>query len=224
MLSQSQFASNIFPSMQTWCMCTILKIKPPCERCVFVPHRLSRFACIHRLMRCIHPCCQIKPTWRAVFLSSQVTWPAYFVEFVRTVEEQRRREGVKAAAEADAAAVDDDGVMSVSEEEEEESSSGGDSDGSSSKRGKRRRGRRGEGSDGEEEEEEEEEEAETDEEESLETLCLAFEAGEHHLLPLEMKVQAIEYLVDRAMEVRKRRGFGRSWLGGVVCGWGCDRL
>lgn len=133
-------------------------------------------------------------------LSSQVTWPAYFVEFVRTVEEQRRREGVKAAAEAEAAA-DEDGSMSVSEEEgEDSSSSGDDSDGSSSKRGKRRRRRRrrgrGEGSEGEEE-------AETDEEErdTLETLCSAFEAGEHHLLPLEMKVQAVEYLVDRAMEV-----------------------
>lgn len=135
-------------------------------------------------------------------LPCQVTWPAYFVEFVRTVEEQRRRDGAKAAAaEAEAAAADLDGMMSVSEDDEEEedggSSSNGDSDGSSSKRGggrKRRRRRRGE---------EEEEEAETDEEErdTLETLCSAFEAGEHHLLPLEMKVQAIEYLVDRAMEV-----------------------
>ncbi|CAN0565900.1 unnamed protein product, partial [Ectocarpus sp. 12 AP-2014] len=39
-----------------------------------------------------------------------------------------------------------------------------------------------------------------EERDSLETLCLAFQAGEHHLLPLEMKVQALEYLVDRAME------------------------
>ncbi|CAM9859737.1 unnamed protein product [Scytosiphon promiscuus] len=91
-----------------------------------------------------------------------VTWPAYFVEFVHTMEEQRRREGVKseteAAGEADA---EIDGAVSASEEEEDGlSSSGGDSD----------------------------------------TLCSAFQAGEHHLLPLEMKVQALEYLVDRAME------------------------
>ncbi|CAM9758464.1 unnamed protein product, partial [Ectocarpus fasciculatus] len=130
----------------------------------------------------------------------QVTWPAYFVEFVQTMEEQRQREDAKAAAEAAAAAdAEQDGMMSMSEEEEEEDvSSSGDSDGSSAKRRRRRRRRRRRGGDsggsGSEEEEEEEER------DTLETLCLAFQAGEHHLLPLEMKVQALEYLVDRAME------------------------
>ncbi|CAM9422977.1 unnamed protein product [Ectocarpus sp. 12 AP-2014] len=123
----------------------------------------------------------------------QVTWPAYFVEFVRTMEEQRQREDAKAAAEAAAADAEQDGIMSVSEgEEEEDASLSGDSDGSSAKR-RRRQGGSG-GCSGSEEEEEEEER------DSLETLCLAFQAGEHHLLPLEMKVQALEYLVDRAME------------------------
>ncbi|CAN0070518.1 unnamed protein product [Ectocarpus sp. 6 AP-2014] len=129
----------------------------------------------------------------------QVTWPAYFVEFVQTMEEQRQREDAKAAAEAAAADAEQNGMMSVSEgEEEEDASLSGDSDGSSGKRRRRRRrrgGGNGGGSSSEEEEEEEEEEMD-----SLETLCLAFQAGEHHLLPLEMKVQALEYLVDRAME------------------------
>ncbi|CAN0415727.1 unnamed protein product, partial [Hapterophycus canaliculatus] len=77
-----------------------------------------------------------------------VTWPAYFVEFVRTMEEQRRREGAKAEAEAEAAGgAENDGAISEEEEEEEEDgglSSSGDSDGSCSKKGsaKRRRRRR----------------------------------------------------------------------------------
>ncbi|CAM9928096.1 unnamed protein product [Ectocarpus sp. 4 AP-2014] len=131
----------------------------------------------------------------------QVTWPAYFVEFVQTMEEQRQREDAKAAAEAAAADAEQDGMMSVSEgEEEEDASSSGDSDGSSAKRRRRRRRRRRGGGSGVSSGSEEDEEEEEEERDSLETLCLAFQAGEHHLLPLEMKVQALEYLVDRAME------------------------
>lgn len=36
----------------------------------------------------------------------------------------------------------------------------------------------------------------------LEIMASAFESGEYHLLPLDIKVQALEYLVDLAMEVR----------------------
>lgn len=148
-------------------------------------------------------------SFSCVCVCTQVTWPAYFVEFVHTMEEQRRREGAKAEAEAACGAeAENDGAMSASEEEEEEDglSSGSDSEGSSSKRAgaRRRRRRRGGGGSDSEEEEEEDEEEEEEERDTLETLCSAFQAGEHHLLPLEMKVQALEYLVDRAMEVCSR--------------------
>lgn len=101
-------------------------------------------------------------------------------------------------AEAVAAGTDvepDEGVMPVSEDGDESSSSG-DSGRSGTKEGRRRR-RRGKGSDADEEEDE----ADEEERDTLETLCSAFRAGEHHLLPLEMKVQALEYLVERALEV-----------------------
>lgn len=37
----------------------------------------------------------------------------------------------------------------------------------------------------------------------LEIMASAFESGEYHLLPLDIKVQALEYLVDLALEVRR---------------------
>lgn len=53
---------------------------------------------------------------RAV-ISSQVTWPAYFVELVRALEDQRRREEDRALAELDG---ESDGILS---DEESNSSS-----------------------------------------------------------------------------------------------------
>lgn len=140
----------------------------------------------------------------------QVTWPAYFVEFVRTMEDQRRRDEAKAAAELVEAEGESDGIMS----DDDSSSSSVAGEGGDKGDGRRRRrgssskgdgeakgedyGDDGDGADSEEEEEEE------DERDPLDTLCSAFQAGEHHLLPLEMKVQALEYLVERAIEVREK--------------------
>lgn len=57
----------------------------------------------------------------------------------------------------------------------------------------------GDGSDGEDGSDKEEDGVERD---PLKAMVAAFQAEEYHTLPLEMKVQALEYLVDRAMEVR----------------------
>lgn len=145
-----------------------------------------------------------------LYAPTKVTWPVYFVELVRTLEEQRRREQDKAAAELENELLSD-GMMS---DDDSSSSSDNGSDrslraGSSSKS---RSGGDGDGEDGDADESEEEEE-DGEERDPLETLCLAFQAGEHHLLPLEMKVQALEYLVDRAMEVREQS----SWYKLKVC-------
>lgn len=146
-----------------------------------------------------------------LYALTKVTWPVYFVELVRTLEEQRRREQDKAAAELENELLSD-GMMS---DEDSSSSSDNGSDrslraGSSSKS---RSGGDGDGEDGDADESEEEEEEDGEERDPLETLCLAFQAGEHHLLPLEMKVQALEYLVDRAMEVRAQP----AWYKLKVC-------
>lgn len=137
---------------------------------------------------------------------AQVTWPVYFVELVRTLEEQRRREERKAALEEGALSEDSDGMLSdddsSSSSDNSNSSRGSRSSRSRANRGRRRRNNDGSESGSEEEESEDEDEEDGEERDPLETLCLAFQAGEYHLLPLEMKVQALEYLVDRAMEVR----------------------
>lgn len=141
-----------------------------------------------------------------LYVPTKVTWPVYFVELVRTLEEQRRREQDKAAAELENELLSD-GMMS---DEDSSSSSDNGSDRSlrarSSTKSKPGGDADEDGEDGDSDESEEEEEEDGEERDPLETLCLAFQAGEHHLLPLEMKVQALEYLVDRAMEVRAARG------------------
>ncbi|CAM9141658.1 unnamed protein product, partial [Sphacelaria rigidula] len=133
--------------------------------------------------------------WRCL---DQVTWPAYFVELVRAVEEHRRREEEKALAELEG---ESDGMLS-GEESDEGSDAGSKSaadgqgrDGEGAKWGGGDDGRsdrsKGDKSDGEED---------GVERDPLEIMASAFESGEYHLLPLDIKVQALEYLVDLAME------------------------
>lgn len=69
-------------------------------------------------------------------------------------------------------------------------------------------GEGGEGSDGSKDGSDEEDGIERD---PLEAMVAAFEADEYHVLPLEMKVQALEYLVDRAMEVSFFIGASITW-------------
>lgn len=137
-----------------------------------------------------------------------MTWPTYFVELVRTLEEQRRREGDNALGEEGVISGDESDGM-LSDDDSSNSSSGSRS--SRTARSSKAGAGKDAGSDGaggsEDDSEDEEDGVDRD---PLEALCAAFQAGEYHLLPLEMKVQALEYLVDRAMEVCEVGEISRS--------------
>ncbi|CAN0285875.1 unnamed protein product, partial [Discosporangium mesarthrocarpum] len=125
----------------------------------------------------------------------QVTWPVFFVEFARAREAQKRAEEIREEREEESGDENSDSSDSDSGEgggsgrksgPGSESADGEDGEGAEGLGGGGRGGGKGRGG--------------RPEPGRVELLCLALEAGEHHLLPLELKVEALEYLCEQVLE------------------------